>query len=442
MINFIELPASVIESIIITEFTTRIMGFKSTRHKIIKYISYLLLSLLDIIILQLFVESDIVPGISHLVLTFGFAFLFLKGSILFKLFISVLSNVSILVINIAVMSIFSLFTQMDFNSLIANQTSTRILLLFITKFIYFLFTRLMLKIFKKEKYPLTPHNWYIIISLLLLSLAIGLIVFGINLYTTFNAVYIVITTVLIIVVNTTAYIIMIVLSKYNETKNRIAVLEQYQNEIDKKVSEINSKNKEVYNIKHEFNKNSLLMQKLIDQNKLSEAKNILSDWSDVDFGEDKQYVSLKHSMLETIINNELTMCSKESILIDKIDLLDIEQNLYGISEYDMCTIISNLLNNAIEACKKCKGEKSISLIITKEIDYIKIKTINSAETTNLAYNGKALKTSKKDKAKHGIGTQIINDLAIMYDGETDYKLKDNKFTATVFLSCANDVCKR
>ena len=36
------------------------------------------------------------------------------------------------------------------------------------------------KIFKKEKYPLTPHNWYIIISLLLLSLAIGLIVFGIN----------------------------------------------------------------------------------------------------------------------------------------------------------------------------------------------------------------------------------------------------------------------
>ena len=300
----------------------------------------------------------------------------------------------------------------------------------------------MLKIFKKEKYPLTPHNWYIIISLLLLSLAIGLIVFGINLYTTFNAVYIVITTVLIIVVNTTAYIIMIVLSKYNETKNRIAVLEQYQNEIDKKVSEINSKNKEVYNIKHEFNKNSLLMQKLIDQNKLSEAKNILSDWSDVDFGEDKQYVSLKHSMLETIINNELTMCSKESILIDKIDLLDIEQNLYGISEYDMCTIISNLLNNAIEACKKCKGEKSISLIITKEIDYIKIKTINSAETTNLAYNGKALKTSKKDKVRHGIGTQIINDLAIMYDGETDYKLKDNKFTATVFLSCANDVCKR
>ena len=216
---------------------------------------------------------------------------------------------------------------------------------------------------------------------------------------------------------------MIVLSKYNETKNRIAVLEQYQNEIDKKVSEINSKNKEVYNIKHEFNKNSLLMQKLIDQNKLSEAKNILSDWSDVDFGEDKQYVSLKHSMLETIINNELTMCSKESILIDKIDLLDIEQNLYGISEYDMCTIISNLLNNAIEACKKCKGEKSISLIITKEIDYIKIKTINSAETTNLAYNGKALKTSKKDKVRHGIGTQIINDLAIMYDGETDYKLK-------------------
>ena len=93
------------------------------------------------------------------------------------------------------------------------------------------------------------------------------------------------------------------------------------------------------------------------------------------------------------------------------------------------------MDDAVEACQKCKGEKSISLTVVKEINYIKIRVANNAETINLAYNGKALKTSKKDKASHGIGTQIINDLAIMYDGETDYNLKDNKFTATVYLKC-------
>lgn len=86
MVNIIEISASAIESVILTEFTTRVLGFKDKKFAAIKYIIYLLLSLFDIIILPLFVESDIVPGIAHLILTFGFALLFLKGSIFFKLF--------------------------------------------------------------------------------------------------------------------------------------------------------------------------------------------------------------------------------------------------------------------------------------------------------------------------------------------------------------------
>jgi two-component system sensor histidine kinase AgrC len=167
----------------------------------------------------------------------------------------------------------------------------------------------------------------------------------------------------------------------------------------------------------------------------------LEDVANIDLGEDKHYIDLKYKMLETIINNKLTICEKENIKVNAIDFSGINESLQGIDESDLCTIICNLMDNAVEACQKCKGEKSISLTVVKEINYIKIRVANNAETTNLAYNGKALKTSKKDKASHGIGTQIINDLAIMYDGETYYKLKDNKFTATVYLSCANDVCK-
>ena len=219
MVNIIEISASAIESVILTEFTTRVLGFKDKKFAAIKYIIYLLLSLFDIIILPLFVESDIVPGIAHLILTFGFALLFLKGSIFFKLFIAILSNISILVINIIIMSIFSYFTRLNFSELIINQESSRALLVFTTKFVYFLFTRAMLKLFGKDKYPLTALNWYIIISLLLFSLASGLIVFGINLYTKFNVTFIVITTILIIVVNIATYVIMIALSKYNGSKD-------------------------------------------------------------------------------------------------------------------------------------------------------------------------------------------------------------------------------
>lgn len=339
------------------------------------------------------------------------------------------------------MSIFSYFTRLNFSELIINQESSRALLVFTTKFVYFLFTRAMLKLFGKDKYPLTALNWYIIISLLLFSLASGLIVFGINLYTKFNVTFIVITTILIIVVNIATYVIMIALSKYNGSKNKITILERYKTDVDNKLEEIEARNKSTRKIRHELQNIGMMALTLIHEGKLEEANRILEDVANIDLGEDKHYIDLKYKMLETIINNKLTICEKENIKVNAIDFSGINESLQGIDESDLCTIICNLMDNAVEACQKCKGEKSISLTVVKEINYIKIRVANNAETTNLAYNGKALKTSKKDKASHGIGTQIINDLAIMYDGETYYKLKDNKFTATVYLSCANDVCK-
>ena len=441
MISIIEISASLIESIILTEFTTRALGFRNKKYAYIKYSFYLLLSIADIIILPSFVKSDIIPGVAHLMLTFTFALLFLKGSIFFKAFIAVLSNVAILIINIGIMTIFSSFTSLDFNGLIMDQTSTRILLLFTTKFIYFLFTRVMLKVFGKDKYPLTAHNWYIIISLLLLSITGGWIVFGINLYSGFNAAFVTVSVILIIVINTAAYIIMVALSKYNITKNENKLLEEYQKGTEKEMNNIQIKNKEIHEIKHELKNTSMIIHTLIHSGKIEEADQLLDDMAKINLGENKQFVKLKHNLIETIINSRLTMCENENISVKKIDIKDIEDDLFGISEQDMCTIIGNLMDNAIEANRKCPEDKSIELYIMKQRGYIKICVINAAPATDLSFKGKSLQTSKKDKESHGIGTQIINVIAEKYNGDVSFELKDNKFIATVYLSCANDVCK-
>lgn len=436
MINVIEISASLIESIILTEFTTRALGFRNKKYAAVKYSSYLLLSIADIIILPSFVNSDIIPGVAHLILTFTFALIFLKDSVFFKAFIAVLSNVAILIINIGVMTIFSSFTSLDFNGLIMDQTSTRILLLFTTKFIYFLFTRVMLKVFGKDKYPLTAHNWYIIISLLLLSITGGWIVFGVNLYSEFNAVFVTMSVILIVVINTATYIIMVALSKYNITKSK---MEMYEN-IDDEIKAIKSRNNYYNKVKHELKNNSIMIQTLIKQGNLEEAKKMIEGISDINLGADKQFIKLNHTMLETIINNRLTICEKENIRLENCVLSGVT-DLGGIMESDICTLLGNLLDNAIEACRKCKEYKSIEIFITKAIGIIRICIINTTPSTDLSFKGKSLQTSKKDKESHGIGTQIINVIAEKYNGDASFELKDNKFIATVYLSCANDVCK-
>lgn len=82
-------------------------------------------------------NSNIIPGASQIIVTFVFGMLFMQGSAFFTLFVATLSNIGLIVINVSVMTAFSYFTQWDLNELIVNQTSTRILLLFITKFLYF-----------------------------------------------------------------------------------------------------------------------------------------------------------------------------------------------------------------------------------------------------------------------------------------------------------------
>ena len=101
----------------------------------------------------------------------------------------------------------------------------------------------------------------------------------------------------------------------------------------------------------------------------------------------------------------------------------------------MCTIISNLLDNAIESCIKYNGNKFISLKILHEKEYILINVINTTSNTKVNYNGSALKTSKEDKENHGLGTQIINDIAYKYNGNVKYEIVDNQFIANVMLEC-------
>ena len=46
-----------------------------------------------------------------------------------------------------------------------------------------------------------------------------------------------------------------------------------------------------------------------------------------------------------------------------------------------------------------------------------------------------MKTSKEDKENHGLGTQIINDIAYKYNGNVKYEIVDNQFIANVMLEC-------
>ena len=110
------------------------------------------------------------------------------------------------------------------------------------------------------------------------------------------------------------------------------------------------------------------------------------------------------------------------------------ENLDGIENIDLCSIFSNLLDNALEAARDIR-DGEIELSSWSEAGYFFIKCVNSyAGKASLAKkNGKKL-TSTKGSGR-GLGLSIIESVAGKYDGRVVIDAEE-KFSVMVGLKFA------
>lgn len=105
-----------------------------------------------------------------------------------------------------------------------------------------------------------------------------------------------------------------------------------------------------------------------------------------------------------------------------------------IDPVDLCTILTNLLDNAIEACTKQPPDevRKLNVTIRRIHQFIIIRIANTSISAPTIHNGK-LVTSKSDKVHHGWGMKNVQTAAAKYHGTIDYDYKDSLFTVSVML---------
>ena len=106
-----------------------------------------------------------------------------------------------------------------------------------------------------------------------------------------------------------------------------------------------------------------------------------------------------------------------------------------VDETDICCILSNLLDNAIEATEK-SSEKllNIEFFSNNERNLFFIEIENSCDSSPSMKDGH-LMTTKKDKNKHGIGIYSVEKTVSKYNGEMYFKYDEDtkKFRISVML---------
>lgn len=110
---------------------------------------------------------------------------------------------------------------------------------------------------------------------------------------------------------------------------------------------------------------------------------------------------------------------KTKIMIQKNSLNDIDM-------LDLCAILTNSFDNAMEACRQCSGERYIQVKTIKNEAAIIITVKNNYENEPVLNEKGELITSKKNKAKHGIGMQSLRMAASKYNGNVEISIDKEK----------------
>jgi len=97
-----------------------------------------------------------------------------------------------------------------------------------------------------------------------------------------------------------------------------------------------------------------------------------------------------------------------------------------IEDADLCNLISNLLENALEACMYVSGEKKISFVIKWIKDHLVIIVENSFDGHVRTRDGKYL--SRKKTNREGIGLMSIKAIAEKYGGDAEFEPDNERKT--------------
>lgn len=164
-----------------------------------------------------------------------------------------------------------------------------------------------------------------------------------------------------------------------------------------------------------------------DYSKLEDYIGNISDGLDAQL----DMVDTNNDVVNAIFNAKYYEAIKNDVLVVlKInDLSDIK-----ISDNDIVTILSNLLDNAIEAAKQCDiGKRIVKIKMLYEDAVLSIAVSNSYKAEPVLTEDGYIRTTKKDREEHGWGMRNVVATLEKYNAEYIIDYKNGEFVFSIIM---------
>lgn len=181
-------------------------------------------------------------------------------------------------------------------------------------------------------------------------------------------------------------------------------------------------------LRHDYKNHLTVLSLLIDNGDVDKAKEYINSIND-SLNSATPVAHTGNTIADAIITDKFQKASELGIKLAVDGIFSYKE----MKAVDICSILANILDNAIEALSSGNKKKDGNELSSKDItlnfsktDSFFVITESNLSTKALVLDGDKIVTSKIDKVLHGMGIGNIKESAEKYGGEVDIKCEPSK----------------
>lgn len=426
--NVIELTATAFESYIIVSAITAIFGhrYAENKGKIID-ILFMMAATGYVTLLNHFYQFEGMLSLTILLLYILYAVFFTNGRVINQVLTTVMLFSLVILINVSVTMCMSMVLGIRDTVIFTDSDGARLFALFLTKIIYFAVTRMIVHMYKKDFIELATNETLLMVAMFGLLFVICTVLIRLQMRypeikdSVFGAVL------CALLLYVFVYYMLGKIARDNKDKMQIKLLETQLSEQRNLMEEAGQVHRDIKKTEHDLKHHLFSVLGMVKMGKTEDAEQYLESLLHNYEASVFRYIQLDNSAISSILNFKIGRCHSSNIDMKT----EIETDFDGFSDTDICVLLANVLDNAIEASEKVSVPK-ILVHLWDDKGYLHIDVRNRIEQPVLTDN-RELATTKLDKDKHGLGIYSISQIVNRYDGMKDHYEKGGYFITDIWL---------
>ena len=421
-----EMAVNAVEVTLILSFLVQYFGYKTETSA--KYLGTALIWILSFCIVAFFSWTHLYENYAsslQILVNILFCVTLLRGNIFQKIFVSAFTMGLVAITATLTTLLVAKLSGNQVAFLLSHFSGIRVTSICLTKLLFFVITRIILRI--KESGKLKGMDVIALVIVPMLSdLAITLMMYAAIQEPSIQTI-VLYAVGIVLILNIVVYFLFIRLGKAGKIKTEMALLALQNECLQENAKDIENMYDTVRALRHDLKNHLLCILSMAEERDVEGIEQYTRQLLQQQNTVNKLIMFSGSKVLDAIINSKSAAAERAGVRLSAI----ITTPLAGVSPEDITIILGNALDNAIRAAKDSQ-RKVVDIHIQPQGAYSSIVIANDIAHPVLSDNP-ALRTTKNIRYRHGFGIQNMRQAVERNQGLIRFYEQNNRFICDILL---------